>query len=194
MKFKKHFLIFSVAWAAIVAVVSDVLLISTFREIELDTAKIPSYAFVALVPLGAALVNWLLIAGACVFLAGKLRRKLYTIDLYGEYAFFRNYCLGLAAAAVANTVFLASRFYAVKELIAPDERRRLNLMYSGNIPYRDDRLSQLDSLLWRYGAAAAAVTVILVVLKAAAYLFLARQLVRTFHKNARSGYTTEARG
>ena len=66
-------------------------------------------------------------------------------------------------------------------------------MFSDNEALRDRRLSELDSLISLYGALAVTVTVLMILLKAAGYLFSARQLVKTYHKNARSGYSQEVK-
>ena len=190
---KKHFLVFSLAWATIVAVLSDILLISTFRSIRLDPEKGSSYAGVFLVPLAFSAANLLLIGGFSVFAVRVLRRRYHSLGGLREYAFFRNYVLILAGAAAANSVLLYNRYRAVMDILFSDEKRRINLMYSSEIPVRDKHLSELRDIISRYDTLALISAIVIALFKAAGYLFTARRLVRSYHKNARSGYSQEVR-
>lgn len=193
MKFRRHFSVFALAWAVAVGVLSDILLVSAFRKIELDTEKGSPIPAFFIVPAVFALADILLISGFSLLLTRRLRRRYISLDGHREYAFFRNHVCILAAGAAANTLLLLNRYYSVMEILKKDERRRLHLMFSDNEALRDRRLSELDSLISRCGTAAVIVTVLMILLKAAGYLFSARRLVKTYHKNARSGYSQEVK-
>ncbi|MBR4555828.1 MAG: hypothetical protein IKO27_09590 [Ruminococcus sp.] len=191
MRFKRHFWVFALAWAFAVLAVSDILLISAFRNIDLDTDRMSPVWMMIIVSFAFAALGRMLAEVFPRLLIRRLRRNYLALEGVGEYAFFRNYALVLALGAAANTVFLYFRYRSVMEILIKDEDRRLRLMYSSDNAYLLRRLQAMSERVDACDVTAVILTVLLLLLKAAAYLFLARALVAGYHKHARSAYAQE---
>ena len=189
LRFKKHFLIFSAAWIVTAAVVSDTLLLSSFRSLSLNTDDGSPLPAMLLVPAAFAAAVFFIISPFCRLIVRRLRRKLVSLGGCLEYPFFRSFCTALAAAAAANTVLLCSRFLALLEILKKEEERRIHMLFFDQPDYLASRLDALSQRASFCGSAAVVITLLLAAAKAAAYLFLARALVRTYHKNAATAYT-----
>lgn len=191
MKFKHHFRIFTLAWAVTVLTVSDILLVSLFRSIDFNIEDPSPVPAMILVPAAFAAAGRLLIEVFSRLLVKRLRRHYLILEGVTEYAFFRNFVLLLAAGAAANTVLLYTRYRSVTELLIKEEERRIRLMHSSEPAYLEQCLDTLARRISTCDTAAVIITVLLVIVKAAAYLFLARGLVRTYHKNVHTAYSQE---
>ena len=188
MKFKRHFRIFALAWVLAVMTVSDILLISAFRGIVLDTDRKAPYPAMILVPAGFAAAGRLLAGLFPLLLIRRLRRSYLALEGVTEYTFFRNFALTLAVGAAANTVLLYVRYRSVMELLIKDEERRLHLLFSSEPERLEGYLAALTDRVSSCNTVAVIMTVLLIIGKAAAYLFMARGLVKSYHKHARTGY------
>ncbi len=188
MKFKRYFLAFALFWALAVCVISDILLISAFRQLPLDTGKHTPIAEMILLPTGFAAADWGLIMLFSRLLVRRMRRRMAAIEGTGEYAFFRNYVILLAAGAIANTALLLGRFRSVTAILEKEEIRRLSLLCSGQPAYREQRLEALSERLSFCSGAAVFMLIFLILLKAAGYLYIARSLVKTYHKHSMTAY------
>lgn len=191
MTFKKHFLIFALAWGAIVCAVSDILLVSLYWKAELDTDKGSSALLFFAVPAVFAAANYLLIWVFSLYLVRRLRRKLHMLEGAEEYPFFRNFVLIPAAVSVGNTVLLLDRWRSVRELILKDEDRRIRMLFFSEPDYLAQRLSLLSDRLSLYNTLAVISAVLIGILKAFAYLFMARSLVRCYHRHVHIAYSQE---
>ena len=191
MKFKKHFLIFTLAWLVIVTVVSDIFLISAFRSAELDTEKSSSAVQFFAVPAAFAAVNAALVIAFALFAVSQLRRRYHSIEGNGEYPFFRNYVILLSALAAANTLLLYNRFLSVLDIISADERRRLSMLFFSEPETKASRLADLQSRIDMYKGLAIASTALMIAFKVIICFSSARLLVRKYHRCARTGYSQE---
>ena len=190
MKFKRHFRIFSLAWAVLVLTVSDILLISAFRGIDLNTGNSSPVLSMILVPAGFAAAARLLTGIFPRLLIKRLRRHYLALEGVTEYTFFRNFVLILTVGAAANTVWLYTRYRSVMEILIKDEERRLRMMHSSDPAYLEQCLDALTQRISTCDTTAVIMTVLLIILKAAACLFLARGLVRTYQRNVYLAYTS----
>ena len=191
MRFKRNFWIFALAWAVTVCAVSDILLISAYRDIPLDTDRVSPVWAMILIPTVFAAAGRVLIGIFPRLLIRKLRRSYQALEGVTEYAFFRNFVLVTALGAAANTLLLYARYRSVTELLIKDEDRRLRMLFSNDPAYLARRLEAFASRVSTCDTAAVIMTVLLFIGKAAAYLFLARGLVRTYHKHAHTAYAQE---
>ena len=189
MKFKLHFRIFTLAWAVTVLILSDVFLISCFRSIVLDPEKPSPVLMMTIVPTAFAAVGISLVGVFSRLLIRRLRRHYFSLEGVTEYAFFRNFVLILAAGAAANTLLLYTRYRSVTDILVKEEDRHIRLMYSGEPDYMQHCLDALSDRLSSCNTAAIIITVLLFIAKAAACLFLARGMVKTYQRNVHLAYT-----
>ncbi|MBQ7186401.1 MAG: hypothetical protein IJR91_02085 [Ruminococcus sp.] len=190
MKFKLHFRIFTLAWAVTVLVLSDVFLISSFRSITLDPEKSSPLPMMISVPTAFAAAGIALVGVFSRLVIRRLRRHYFSLEGVTEYTFFRNFVLILAAGAAANTLLLYTRYRAVAEMLLKEEDRHIRLMYSDQPDYLQQCLSALADRVSACNTTAVIMTVLLFAAKAAACLFLARGMVRTYQRNVRLAYTS----
>ena len=190
MKFKLHFRIFTLAWAVTVLILSDVFLISSFRSITLDPEKASPVPMMITVPTAFAAAGIALVGVFSRLLICRLRRHYLALEGVTEYVFFRNFVLILAGGAAANTVLLYTRYRSVTELLFKEEERRIRLMNSRDPDYMQHCLDALADRMSACDTAAVIMTVLLVIVKAAACLFLARGMVKTYQRNVHLAYTS----
>lgn len=191
MRFKRDLLIFGLAWAVSVCVLSDILLISLFRQVALDTERLSPVLPMIGVSAGFAAVCRVLVVFVSRRIVRRLRRHWISLEPCTEYGFFRNYVLILAAGAAANTLLLYDRFGAVLEIVRRDEDRRLHMLLSDKPDELAHRLSALADRVSSCETAAVVITAVLIAAKITAYLFAARGLVSVYHKNAVTAYAQE---
>ena len=188
MKFKKNFLIFSGAWAVFSVIIYDVLMISAFRSVELNVEKHGSSLLIIVFPTAAAALMWAIVTFFTLGVIRRQRKRYNSIERHGQYAFFRNWVCILAVGAVLNSVLLYIRFKDVLGIIRKDEERRISIMYNSAPDIQRTQTSQLDDRIADYLTLAVVMTVILAAVKAAAYLFTARIMVKCYHRHAASAY------
>lgn len=190
MKFKLHFRIFTIAWAAAVVIISDILLTSSLRGIAFDPEKPSPIPMLLIVPLAFGAAEMVLTGTFSRLLIRRLRRHYLSLEGVTEYVFFRNFVLLLAAGAAVNTLYIYSRYRSVTELLIKEEDRHIRLMHSTEPAYLEQCLEALTQRVNACSTAAVIFTAVLTAVKAAGFLFLARGMVRTYQRNVHLAYTS----
>ncbi len=184
--FKRNFLIYTLAGAVAVGVVSDVLMIAAAERFSFSD-KDNMYPYIFILPTVLACVSAVIIKLWSRRTIRRRRAYFETLEVREEYSFFRNCACVLTVLALANTCWLYYQITGIMETAYADEYRKMSLMFSTQPQeYRSRMIRELAARQSNYEAAAKAVFWGLLAVKAVIYLFSARGFVRQYHEAAPS--------
>ncbi len=186
MKFKRNFFIYSLAAAAAAALISDTVMIALSEKFSFaaeDNMSVLIFLFPALF----AAACYLVITLSAKSVIRRQRDAFNSLDVREEYSFFRNAACLLSAFSVVNSIILYRAFSGVFDRLYTEEVRKTHLMLSAES--ESSKQEMLDSLASRketYSRLVIVSLVLLLIVKAFAYLFSARGFVRKYRSSGPS--------